>query len=84
MSWQIVWMPRALKDARKLDPQIRERIVSTVKRFASTGVGDVLQLEDVHPPEWRLRVGDWRIRFQKDPAGPSLFILRVLPRDKAY
>ena len=84
MSWQIVWTPRALKDARKLDPQIRERIVSAVERFASTGTGDVLQLEDVHPPEWRLRVGDWRVRFQKDPAGPSLLILRVLPRDKAY
>lgn len=84
MSWQIVWMPRALKDTRKLDPQIRERVVAAVERFASTGSGDVLQLEDVQPPEWRLRVGDWRVRFQKDPAGPFLLILRVLPRDKAY
>jgi mRNA-degrading endonuclease RelE of RelBE toxin-antitoxin system len=84
MSWQIVWMPRALKEARKLDPHIRARVVAAIERFASTGAGDVLQLEDVHPPEWRLRVGDWRVRFQKDPAGPSLLILKVLRRDKAY
>jgi len=84
MSWQIVWMPRALKDIRKLDPQIRARVVAAVERFASTGSGDVLQLEDVYPPEWRLRVGDWRVRFQKDLAGSLLLILRVLPRGKAY
>jgi mRNA interferase RelE/StbE len=84
MTWQIVWTPRALKDARRLDPQIRARVISAIERFASTGSGDVLQLEDVHPPEWRLRVGDWRVRFQKDPTGPLLLVLRVLPRDKAY
>jgi mRNA-degrading endonuclease RelE of RelBE toxin-antitoxin system len=84
MSWQIVWTPRALKDSRKLDSQVRVRVVSAIERFAATGSGDVLQLEDVHPPEWRLRVGDWRVRFQKEPGGPLLLILRVLPRDKAY
>jgi mRNA-degrading endonuclease RelE of RelBE toxin-antitoxin system len=57
-------MPRALKEARNLDPQVRARIVAAIERFASKGIGDVLQLEDVHPPEWRLRVGDWRVRFQ--------------------
>lgn len=84
MSWEILWAPRALKDVKKLDPQIRARVVSAIERLASSGSGDVLQLEDVHPPEWRLRVGDWRVRFHKDPAVPSLLILRVLPRDKAY
>ncbi|HEX7182949.1 MAG TPA: type II toxin-antitoxin system RelE/ParE family toxin [Thermoanaerobaculia bacterium] len=84
MKWDIRWMPRALKDARRLDPQVRARVVSAIERFASTGVGDVLRLEDVHPPELRLRVGDWRVRFQKDLSGPTLVILRVLPRDKVY
>lgn len=84
MSWRVIWMPRALKDAKKLDPQIRARVATAIERFASTGSGDVIQLEGVHPPEWRLRVGDWRIRFQKDPAGPTVIILRVSPRDKAY
>ncbi len=84
MTWRIQWMPRALKDAKKLSPQTRNRVVAAIERFAETGVGDVNQLTDVRPPEWRLRVGDWRVRFQKDRVQALLLILRVLPRDKAY
>ena len=84
MTWQVGWSPRALKDVEKLEKRTRERIVSSIERYAATGAGDVLQLAGVEPPEWRLRVGDWRVRFQKDPAGATLLILRVLPRDKAY
>jgi mRNA-degrading endonuclease RelE of RelBE toxin-antitoxin system len=84
MKWQLVWTPHALKDIRKLDGVTRERIVSLLERFAETGIGDVLQLTDVHPPEWRLRVGDWRIRFRKDPTQATLMVLRILRRDKAY
>lgn len=84
MTWQIRWMLRALKDARKLSKQNRKRVITAIERFAETGAGDIRQLTDVRPPEWRLRVGDTRIRFQKDPAEASLLILRVRPRDKAY
>jgi len=84
MKWRVEWTPRALKDLRKLDPQTQARIVSAVDRYAETGIGDVVRLTDVHPPEWRLRVGDWRVRFYMDPARAVLVILRVLPRDKAY
>lgn len=28
-------------------------------------------------PEWRLRVGDWRVRFQFDYAGHQIVVLRV-------
>ena len=84
MRWQLVWTPRALKDVRKLDGATRDRIVSALDKFAETGVGDVLQLTGAHPPEWRLRVGDWRVRFEKDVTQAALVVLRVLPRDKAY
>jgi mRNA interferase RelE/StbE len=33
--------------------------------------------------EWRLRVGDWRVRFTRDSAG-LVNVLRVLPRGRAY
>jgi len=84
MSWRIVWTPRALKDLRKLDRQNQARVVAGLDRLASSGEGDVVQLTDVSPPEWRLRVGDWRLRFQKNPGAAAMIILRVLPRDKAY
>ncbi len=84
MIWRVLWTPRALKDLRKLDPQAQARVVTAVDRYAETRVGDVLRLTDVEPPEWRLRIGDWRVRFRKDADRAILVILRVLPRDKAY
>jgi mRNA interferase RelE/StbE len=34
--------------------------------------------------EWRLRVGDWRVRFTRRPADKLIVVLRVLPRGRAY
>jgi mRNA-degrading endonuclease RelE of RelBE toxin-antitoxin system len=36
------------------------------------------------PNEWRLRVGDWRIRFGLDARAQTVVILQVLPRGRAY
>jgi mRNA-degrading endonuclease RelE of RelBE toxin-antitoxin system len=36
------------------------------------------------PPEYRLRVGPWRVRFRVDRKAGALVVLRVLPRGKAY
>lgn len=84
MSWSVEWTPRALKDMRRLDAAVRRRVSDAVERYAETGVGDVVQLTDVEPPEYRMRVGAWRVRFQRRSRRKVLVILRVLPRDKAY
>ena len=34
--------------------------------------------------EWRLRVGDWRVRFQVDRTNHIIVVLRVLRRSQAY
>jgi mRNA-degrading endonuclease RelE of RelBE toxin-antitoxin system len=41
-------------------------------------------LIDVRPPQWRLRVGDWRIRFRKHLDEEILEILHVRHRSQAY
>ena len=84
MKWRIAWTERALKEANRLDPEIRSRIAAALDRYAEEERGDVLRLTAVEPPEWRLRVGAWRIRFRRDAESGILYILRVLPRDKAY
>ena len=84
MIWGLEWTSRALKDVRKLDASLRSRIVVALERYARSGEGDIVQLSGIVPPEHRLRVGDWRIRFQRDPTRTVLLILRVLPRGKAY
>jgi len=33
---------------------------------------------------WRLRVGDWRVRFTPDFTDKTIIILRILPRGRVY
>ena len=84
MSCEVRWLPHSQRDLKRLDPPVRRRVVDAVKNFALTGEGDVVRLVDVEPPEYRLRVGDWRIRFSRDDEHRLLNVLRVMPRGKAY
>lgn len=84
MRWRVAWSERALKDADRLDPKIRQRIIAAIDRYVADEHGDVVRLEGVEPPEWRLRVGAWRVRFRRNTEERVLYILRVLSRDKAY
>lgn len=84
MSWKVLWQPPARRDLKRLDPPNQERILRAVLDLAATAQGDVKRLTDIRPPEWRLRVGAWRVRFRRDDANQALEILRVLRRDKAY
>jgi mRNA interferase RelE/StbE len=45
--------------------------------------GDVSRLAGIEQ-EWRLRVGDWRVRFTCDKATHTVYVLRILPRGRAY
>jgi mRNA interferase RelE/StbE len=83
VSSGIHWLPRARRDLKRLDRQTQARVVDAVERFAASGEGDVVRLVGVTPPEYRLRIGDWRVRFSRDDE-QLLHVLRVLPRGKAY
>ena len=80
---QIIWHSRAQAEFNRLPRQARERILAALERFAETGHGDIQKLRGSQS-EWRLRVGDWRIRFDFTDRGNTIRVLRVLPRDQAY
>ena len=84
MSWRVEWREEALRDLRRLDRRTRERIFNAGGRLAETGYGDVRELEGRNPPEWRLRVGDWRVLFTYVPDQQTILFLRVRPRGSAY
>jgi mRNA-degrading endonuclease RelE of RelBE toxin-antitoxin system len=65
-----------------LDKGIARRVKQSVERFAETGAGNVKQLQGIDPPEFRLRVGDYRVRFHMDDE--TMRILRVRNRREAY
>lgn len=84
MSWQGIWAPRALKELARLDREEQHRVRQAVEAFASESKGDVLRLQNITPPEYRLRVGKWRVRFRLDHDRRIMQILHVLRRDEAY
>ena len=83
MSRALEWTPAAERDLRRMDPQVRERIRQAVYRLVNTGRGDVRCLQG-RPREWRLRVGDGRVRFTEALTGQTVIILRVRHRGEAY
>jgi mRNA-degrading endonuclease RelE of RelBE toxin-antitoxin system len=60
---EIEWAEAALDDMAALDKGIARRIKEAVERFAATGIGNVKKLQGVEPAEFRLRTGDYRVRF---------------------
>ena len=78
----IEWTEASLEDMAGLDKGIARRVKQTVERFASTGAGNVKKLQGIDPPEYRLRVGDHRVRFELDT--DTIRVLRVRNRRKAY
>lgn len=79
---EIEWSEEALADMAALDKTIARRVKQAVERFAAAGAGNIKRLQGVHPPEFRLRVGDWRVRFRFDAA--TIRVLRVRNRREAY
>lgn len=74
---------RAKSDLAELDPATRLRIAAAIQRLAISGTGDIKKLQGADPPEYRLRCGDWRIRFSH-PDVDTVRIHRVQNRKDAY
>lgn len=78
-----VFSARAGRDFKRLDRPVQRRIVSALDRLTGDPpAGDVVKLAGAE--EWRLRVGDWRVRFERDVETGVIYVTRVLPRGRAY
>ena len=80
MIKRVVLSAQAQADLAALDRTVALRIIAAIERFADTGAGNVKKLQGINPPEYRLRVGDWRVRFHDH--GDWIDILR--DRKDAY
>jgi mRNA interferase RelE/StbE len=78
----LVYSPRAKKALSKLPADVQQQITAALGRFAATGYGDVRKMTDKRPPEYRLRVGDWRARLTLTAA--AVEVERVANRREAY
>lgn len=82
-SWRVELGSRARKDLRNLDPPVRFRVIGAIRRVALGD--DALDVQPLSGIEGqRLRVGDWRVIFDRDVEAHAIVVLRVLPRGRAY
>ena len=72
---------RAEKDLRAIPRRDGERIAGAILALREGLPGDVKKLTNF-TPEYRLRVGDWRVLFEI--AGDKITIYRILHRREAY
>ena len=62
MKYVIEFKPRSLKDCKKIPTPDLERIFTNIEAMANDLKGDIKRLTN-YTPEYRLRVGDYRILF---------------------
>lgn len=87
MAWRIEWDERAIRDARKLDPQARKNIISYLRERINTeedprrfGKPLLAELSGL----WRYRVGDYRILCRIEDDKVVVLVLAVGHRSEIY
>lgn len=82
-SWRVLYTSRARRDLRRLDRQVARRVILALDGLAANDPrSDLRKLSGTD--EYRLRVGEWRVRLDRDPSSHQITVLRVLPRGRAY
>ena len=73
----VEWIEEFRAELRRIDQKTALRILEAISRLALTQEGDVKKLQGVHPPVYRLRVGEYRILFRKKGRGILLFAVNT-------
>lgn len=81
MQYQVQFNPKAVKDFKKLPPDIQKRVSSKIATMQDNLQGDIKKLTNFEP-EYRLRVGDYRVLFEIEDN--NLIIYRIKHRRSAY
>jgi mRNA interferase RelE/StbE len=81
MTREVRFKPRAIKDLEHLPLSVRRRILAKVEALETDLQGDVKRLTNF-TPEYRLRVGDYRVLFEIE--GSTIVVYRVRHRAEAY
>lgn len=75
------WTDQAKSELRRIDREQVLQILEPLTHYSKTGQGDIKRLKG--SSDLRLRVGDYRVRFEIQP-GNILRVLHVKHRREAY
>jgi mRNA interferase RelE/StbE len=81
MQYEILYADIAQKQLKKLPKAIAGTILKKVTLLSNDLYGDVKKLSD-YSPEYRLRVGDYRVLF--DLEGNKIIVQAVRNRQEGY
>ena len=81
VKYILAFKPRARKDLKALGSENLQRVLEKIEALTDNLAGDVKRLTD-YTPEFRLRVGDYRVLFEID--GSTIIVYRVVHRRQAY
>lgn len=83
--WDIVIEKRAEKTLASLPKKLRERIMNAIDRLAYGPYQSDLDIKQLAGrPEWRLRVGGWRVLFRVYKDEIIIIVVSVSPRGDVY
>jgi mRNA interferase RelE/StbE len=81
MIYGVQFKPKAVKDMEGLPSRIQTRVLERIEETSDDLRGDVKRLTN-STPEYRLRVGDYRVLFEIE--GETIIIYRIRHRREAY
>ena len=81
MEYKIKFKPRAIKDCKSIDKKVLKLIFSKIELLSNNLQGDVKKLTNF-TPEYRLRVGDYRVLFETEK--DQINVYRIMHRKKVY
>ena len=82
MKYTVGLKPRASKDLRRIQKQDASRIADALELLGDNLFGDVKRLTNF-TPEYRLRVGQYRVLFEVENEN-EIVVYRIVHRREAY
>lgn len=82
MTYGIIFSDSSLKQLKKLEKNVQERIISTLERIKIRPQAHVTKL--VGDPGYRLRVVDYRVILDIDEGNLIILVIKIGHRKKIY
>ena len=81
MKYNVQFKPKAVKDIARLSSRMQLEIIKDIEAMSYDLTGDVKRLTNF-TPEYRLRVGDYRVLFEIE--NKNIIVYRVRHRREVY
>lgn len=81
MIYDVQFKPRAVKDIEKISSRMQTKVIKGIEMLGNNLTGDVKRLTK-YTPEYRLRVGDYRVLFEIE--NNSIIVYRIRHRREVY